>query len=409
MRMLFKFGVAWRFLKSRSGNVAIIAALTAPVLVGFCGLGADTGYWFFRQRELQSAVDIAAYNGAMALQTGSPQNVVQSASTGGASTNGWRSGLGAISVNTPPASGPNQNTHSVEVLLNENEERYFTSIVSNSPVPISVRAVATFDNTQSACMLGLNKTQADTVQFWGNAQADFQGCNIVSDSNSSRAFSVGGAAKVTAPCVNAVGGDYVTATLTLTACSSVKTKSPYIYDPYSNVPAPPVGTCNAGPIGSTINAGTYCGGLSLSGNTALNAGVYVINGGTLKINANANLTGSGVTFYLTNGATVQINGNSNMNLAAPTTGAYSGLLFYGDRTQATAKNTINGNATSLLTGAIYFPSQEVDFLGNFSGSSGCMQVVADTIYYTGSATFSTNCSGKGLGTIPVPGSVTLVE
>ena len=88
----------------------------------------------------------------------------------------------------------------------------------------------------------------------------------------------------------------------------------------------------------------------------------MINGGVLKINANANLTGSGVTFYLTNGATVQINGNSQMNMVAPTTGTYAGLLFYGDRTQATATNTINGNATSLLTGTIYFSSQDVDFL-----------------------------------------------
>ena len=98
-----------------------------------------------------------------------------------------------------------------------------------------------------------------------------------------------------------------------------------------------------------------------------------------------------------------------MNIAAPTSGAYAGLLFYGDRTQATAKNTINGDASSLLTGAIYFPSQEVDFLGNFSGSNGCVQVVADTIYYTGSATFKTNCTGSGMKTISVAGSVKLVE
>ena len=85
------------------------------------------------------------------------------------------------------------------------------------------------------------------------------------------------------------------------------------------------------------------------------------------------------------------------------------MLFYGDRTQATAVNKINGDATSNMTGAIYFPSQEVDFQGNFSGNGGCTQVVADTIYYTGSATFSTNCAGKGIKTIPVPGSVALVE
>lgn len=395
-----------KFLRSRRGNVAVITALAAPVLIAFCGLGADTGYWFYRQRDLQGAADIAAYNGAVALENNGSLSVIQSASTTGASTNGWNSGQGAITVNTPPTSGPNQNDHSVEVLLTENENRFFSAIVSTGTIPIAVRAVATYDQTQSACMLGLNRSKADTVQFWGNAQADFQGCNIVSDSSSSRAFSVGGAANITAPCVDAVGGDYVTATLTLTSCSSVKTKSPYIYDPYANVGAPSVGPCSGGD-GST--QGTYCGGLSYSGTVALAAGVYVINGGTLKINANANLTGTGITFYLTNGATLQINGNAQMDLSAPTSGPYAGLLFYGDRTQASATNTINGNASSLMTGAIYFPSQQVSFLGNFSGSSGCMQVVADTIYYTGSATFSTNCNGKGMQTIPVPGSVTLVE
>jgi Flp pilus assembly protein TadG len=407
--MGFKFAAAIGFWKSRSGNVAIITALAAPVMIAFCGLGADTGYWYFRQRDLQGAADIAAYNGTVALQNSASSSAVQTASTAGASTNGWNSGQGAITVNTPPTSGPNQNSHSVEVLLTENEQRFFTSILSSSPVPINVRAVATFDNTQSACMVGLNRTAADTVKFWGNALADFTACNIVSNSNSSRAFSVGGAANVTAPCVDAVGGDYVTATLTLTSCSGVKTKSPAVMDPYAGVPSPAVGTCHTGPIGSVLDPATYCGGLTLNSTVTLNPGVYVISGGTLKINASADVSGTGVTFFLTNGATLDFNGNATLNISAPTSGPYSGLLFYGDRTQATAVNKINGNASSNLTGAIYFPSQEVDFLGNFSGSNGCTQVVADTIYYTGSATFSTNCSGKGMKTIPVPGSVTLVE
>jgi len=404
--MSFIGGFLKRFLKSRRGNVAIITALVAPVLIGFCGFGADAGYWYYRQRGLQSAVDIAAYNGAVALQNSATLPGITDASTSGATSNGWTAGT--ITVNSPPTSGPNQNAHSVEVLLTENEPRYFTSIFSNGTVPVSVRAVATYIQTQSACMVGLNKTKANTVQFWGNAYADFTACNIVSDSSSSSAFSVGGSANVTAPCVDTVGGSYVSATLTLTSCSSVTTKAPYVYDPYASLPTPSTGSC-ASSSGSPLNPGTYCGGLSLSGTVTLNAGVYVISGGDLKINANANITGTDVTFFLTDGATLQINGNATLNLAAPTTGTYSGVLFYGDRTQLTAKNTINGNATSNLTGAIYFPSQEVDFLGNFSGSNGCTQVVADTIYYTGSATFSTNCTNKGIKTIPVPGSISLVE
>jgi hypothetical protein len=38
-----------------------------------------------------------------------------------------------------------------------------------------------------------------------------------------------------------------------------------------------------------------------------------------------------------------------------------------------------------------------------------MQVVADTIYYTGSSTFRNDCSTTGMKTINVAGSVRLVE
>jgi hypothetical protein len=398
-----------RFLRSRRGNVAILTGLLAPVLIGFCGLGADAGYWYFRQRDLQGAVDIAAYNGAMALRDGDSMSVVDTVSTTDATNNGWDATQGTITINSPPTSGAYQNDHSVEVLLKENEQRYFTALFSSSRVPINVRGVATYDKSNNACMVGLNKHKSNTVQFWGNANANFQSCNIVSDSDSSTAFTVGGAAQVTVPCVDAVGEDSVTSGLTLTSCTSVTTHAPVVTDPYAGLAAPTVGSCYAGSVGSVLNPATYCGGLSLNGNVTINSGLYVISGGTFKINANANVVGSSVTFYLTNGATLQFNGSATIQLSAPTSGPYSGILFYGDRTQGSASNTINGTASSLITGAIYFPSQEVDYLGNFSGSGGCTQVVADTIYYTGSSTFQTNCAGAGLAYIPVPGSVKLVE
>jgi len=106
---------------------------------------------------------------------------------------------------------------------------------------------------------------------------------------------------------------------------------------------------------------------------------------------------------------MQFNGNATIRLTAPTTGTYSGLLFFGDRSMPFATQSINGSAASLFTGAIYFPSQNISLLGNFSGAGGCMQVIADTIYYTGSATFSTNCANTGMATIQVPGNVTVAE
>jgi hypothetical protein len=47
--------------------------------------------------------------------------------------------------------------------------------------------------------------------------------------------------------------------------------------------------------------------------------------------------------------------------------------------------------------------------GNFGGNNGCMQVVADTIDYSGSTTLSATCPGTGMSGIPVPGGITLVE
>ena len=50
-----------------------------------------------------------------------------------------------------------------------------------------------------------------------------------------------------------------------------------------------------GANGKNLDPGRYCSGLSLKNTVNLAPGVYVIDGGTLKINANTNLNGTGVT------------------------------------------------------------------------------------------------------------------
>ena len=408
-----KFGLraavrSW--IGSRTGNVAIITGIALPALVGFCGLGAETGYWYFRHRDLQSAADVTAYNAVMSLRSGADATALFQSARGDATNNGWDSAKGSLLLHTPPTSGPNQNSRSVEILLTENETRYFTSLFARGTVPINVRSVATYAAPAPACMLGLDKKASKTVQFWGNADANFTNCNIVSDSIASDSFAVGGSAKVTAPCVDSVGGDYVAADLTLTNCRAITTHAPYVPDPYASVPAPfSAASCSAGPVNGTLSPGLFCGGLTLNGNITVQPGMYIISGGTFKINSNSVITGTGVTFFLKNGATIQFNGSATMNLSAPTSGTYSGLLLFGDRSMPYADQTINGSAATLLTGAIYFPSQNIQLLGNFSGAGGCMQVIGDTIYYTGSATFRTDCSTTGMASINVPGNVALAE
>jgi hypothetical protein len=201
--------------------------------------------------------------------------------------------------------------------------------------------------------------------------------------------------------------------LTLTDCSEAQSNVPPAADPFKNLAEPAVsGPCLTLPGGAgaaTLSPGRYCGGGILKGNKTFLPGVYVMDGGTFRTNATANVSGTGVTFFMTNNATVDMNGSAHVDFKAPTSGTYKGVLFYGDRDNSYASNKFNGNATSKLTGAMYFPSQDVQFLGNFSGNNGCMRIVAATIKFTGSSDMNADCTAEGLGQMPLPGRVSLVE
>ena len=233
------------------------------------------------------------------------------------------------------------------------------------------------------------------------------GCNIMANSNAADAITAQGAAKVTAPCLLTVGGVSLTDKVTLTSCKSALVKQPKAADPFSNLPIPATSKTCASTTGSTLSPGTYCGGLSLKGNITLSPGTYVIDGGSLKINASANITGNGVTLVLKSSATADFNGNATINLSAPTTGTYAGMLILADKANSGSGHKFNGTATSQLTGTIYSPSQSVDFLGNFGGKNGCTQIVAKTIGWNGNTAINANCSAYGMKSIAVPSSVKL--
>jgi len=127
--------IALRFLHASAGNVAIISALMIPVIVGFCGLVGETSYWYYRHRNVQDAADLAAYGAAVALGRGEEEADIAAAAKANAIANGWREASGTIEVKQE---GPR-----VEVLLVENQPRYFTRFLCGTPtVPIGARAVA---------------------------------------------------------------------------------------------------------------------------------------------------------------------------------------------------------------------------------------------------------------------------
>jgi Flp pilus assembly protein TadG len=398
-----------RALADRRGNVAVIFALTLPMVVGGVGFGVETGYWYYQQLRLQQSADAAAYAGAVEQRMGMPYATVLASATAAAQQNGFDPAAGTIVVNTPPASGAFQNASSVEVLMSRNEQRFFSEVFSTDPVVSTARAVATFTNAANACVLTLDPIADRAANFAGNTNINLNGCSVMANSLASDAVNVQGSAQLSTPCVLTAGGVSANGGLTMTSCTSPQTALPPVADPLKDLPEPSdTGQCRPS-NGATLQPGRYCNGLNLSGPTNLNPGTYIVSGGQLKINANASISGQGVTIYLTNNASVSINGNATLNLSAPTSGTYAGVLFFGARENTSGAVTLNGTAGSIMTGTIYFPDQDVSYLGNFSGANGCTHVIAKTVQWSGSTTVGVDCSAYGMADLQVALPVKLAE
>ncbi|WP_292562307.1 pilus assembly protein TadG-related protein [Mesorhizobium sp.] len=391
--------------RSTGANVATIFALTLPVVVGAAGFGVETSYWYYNSLRLQATADAAAYAGALEQIWGSDKPTIVAAATQSAASNGL--GSGTIVVNTPPASGPNTAKKAVEVIVSQQLDRMFTLIFTQEKVPEQARAVAVITDASSACMLALDPSASQAMLFSGSTSVKLTGCSVMSNSIASDAVKLQGSAGLQAKCVISAGGVSLSNPVT-TVCAAPITQALPAGDPFVDLPAPVAATPCQNDNKATLGPGTYCSGMNLKGNVTLSPGVYVVQG-SFKINANAAITGSGVTIFMSGSSTVSMNGNASVQLSAPTSGSYSGVLFYGDRTGNSASSTFNGTADSLLTGAIYFPKQQVNYLGNFSGKGGCTRVVADTIQWSGNSTINQDCSSLGIDDIPAAPSVALVE
>lgn len=167
---------------------------------------------------------------------------------------------------------------------------------------------------------------------------------------------------------------------------------------YSNV------VTTGGSDAGNLLPGTY-ESIHIGCNTTFNTGVYIIDGGGVDITAQHEVSGSGVMFVLKNGAYIKIRGGSSINLTAiqashllargvplEQANKLAGMLVFEDRnSQGTNKNDINGNASTVLNGTLYFPVSNVTFSGTATVTSQCLMIAANTITLTGTTDMSTFC------------------
>ncbi len=97
MRLASLVRNVWRLLRQRHATVALMAALSTPVLIGATGFAVDVGYWYQQQESAQSAADAAALSAAMNSDT-TTTDAAAAADTATKGQFGFAAGTGGASI-----------------------------------------------------------------------------------------------------------------------------------------------------------------------------------------------------------------------------------------------------------------------------------------------------------------------
>lgn len=421
----------WR---DRRGNALVIAGAALPMLVGAAGLATDTIQWTLWKRQLQRAADSAAIAGVYDRENASggtttvdgtvTHDLTLNLHTFYGLTSGNPNCSGRCTIEFPADSGVE--TDQVKVTLALQQKLPFSSMFLSTPPTITaVATAASIPAGGDACIEALDTTSSTGVTFSGNAAVEMPDCDIFSNTAGTNSAIGRGSASVIANSVGGVGGIQQSNNFTV---NSYRPYSPPLPDPFANVtPDPNDMHCTSSALSDSTNwgilaAGTNCfSSLSVGSNRTVNipssfSGPIYINGGGATIRGNFSC--SSCTIVLTNSnpssttiGTMTTNAGANVNITAPTTGTYKGIAIMQDRRAATCTgncNTINGNSGSVITGAVYFPNQEVWYNGTGNTTATCTMFVAKRVTFTGNSGTSNKfkslqqCASAGL-----PGSSTV--
>ena len=262
-----------RLLRDTRGITLVLVALALSALIGFTGLGVETGFWYAIKRYNQSAADIGALSGAMDLVAGQPYSDICKLAERAAQANGFTfvgftcptsspactsPATGQMCANNPPVLGAYAgNNKMVEVILAQQQSAFFAHLFLPN-VTIDTRAVAGLKSFQT-CMLALNTTGQDLTNS-GTANLQLNSCSFMSNSSDPQSIRFNGNVTMAAGAIDTNGGDKISGTSN-SISPPITTGVPPVTDPY------------AGQITFTSGSGTTCVNVT-SGTPTLTPGWY---------------------------------------------------------------------------------------------------------------------------------------
>jgi Flp pilus assembly protein TadG len=413
-------GLLARLLRNEEGSTIVYMTVAMPVLIGIAGLGTEGGSWLYKHRVLQSAADNAAYSAATAYALSTSSDITAQARAVTANDYNLVNGVNGVTVavNRPPSGSCHTGTsnytgaNAIEVIVTQPQTPLLSSIWLSNNTNICGRAVAVVPSSGD-CILALGTTGTDitTVNKVNNLSVSLTGCSIFSNSTSANSVTMNGNNNtITADAIGTAGGIALSGNSKSTIFNPT-TGDPPVPDPYASDAAswpktggapqtncPPQPKKGSSPCTSPLSPGTYANGIELptTGTTyTMNPGIYYLGGNFNITGNNITLNGAGVTIVLTaSNSAVTLNGNnSNINITAPTASGWNAGIAIWEPT-STASNSFVGNSANVtITGVIYAPQADVQYVGNTGTSPVCTQIVAKTVEFGGnSINLTGNCS-----------------
>lgn len=383
-----------KVMNCRKGNMSVMASILAVPLLISVGTVIDYGNMVRIQSQMQSALDAASMQIAKNVTSGMTDAELETFGNQVFLANLDSHLSGDANPPTLTYGGFSTDSDGTEYITADATYDYTLAIIgsvnplSSLTMKIAVKAKVSSASGDPACVYALSNSAARALEVGGGSDINMSGCVVASDSNASDSIYVGGTSTISADCAKAVGQIDATSGLSV-SCDSVRENAWNSPDPFSDIPEPsrPMAlSSNPKNTDTTVSPGRYSD-LKLDGTKTLEPGTYYIEG---SLTIHGDISGTGVFIYMADGD-LTINGNASLDLSAPTSGTYAGMLFMSARDN-TNPMTFNGSGAAKLDGFIYSAKGDVTYSGSNTTDSTCLRIVADTIKMSGNANMKSDCS-----------------
>lgn len=377
---------------SERGQALILIVFAIVGLIGLTALAVDGGNAYAERRRAQNAADTTALDAALAKVRG--QNLYNEGLARAASNNYADSDFSAgsslpnvnVEIYNPPISGTYIGDNEfIQVFITATIDTYFGRVVGIPEVTNKVEAVARAKPPIISpiwvgnAVVSLSEHDCKAVTYQGNANTTITGGGIYvnSDCDTSAFFNNSSAAQLTAPCLQAVGGiTYTTGAINIPAGCVLSDADPMPPIVYPN----PTCSGSASQNGNVLSPGNFNGTFPPAGVDTLEPGIYCVDG-NFRMNAGDTLMGSDVVIVMVDGD-VTWNGGATLQLDAPDSGPYDGLLMFVPESNSSTIN-INGSSDSTFTGSILAPTSDISINGTGDASGMNCQIIGYTVDLAG--------------------------